>query len=97
MSSSMRGRRSLMGFSLIGAPVLRLEVANPSILKTEHPPRHLIQANRVPSIPFPGSLPWGHFLWPALPELQRSGCTPGAFNPPDAGTHALHLGEARLP
>src|SRR5260370_452205 len=38
MSSSMRWRSGLMGFSLIGAPVLRLECFDPSILKTESPP-----------------------------------------------------------
>ena len=49
MSSSMRRRRSLMGFSLIGgAPVLRLEVANSSILKTEHPPRHPLPITQLP-------------------------------------------------
>src|SRR5262245_66208668 len=38
MSSVMRCRNGLMGVSLIGgSPVLRLEVRNPSILKTERP------------------------------------------------------------
>ena len=50
MSSSMRRRRSLMGFSLIGVVlVLRLSVArgNPSILKTG--PSHHVTARTVPS------------------------------------------------
>src|SRR5215471_7377071 len=38
MSSSMRWRSGLMGFSLIGAPVLRLECLTPRSSKTESPP-----------------------------------------------------------
>jgi hypothetical protein len=41
MSSIMRWRSGLMGLSLIGSPVSRLECLDPSILKTEHPARHL--------------------------------------------------------
>src|SRR6516162_1500356 len=36
----MRWRSGLMGFSLIGAPVLRLECFDPSILKDGEPARH---------------------------------------------------------
>ena len=38
----------LMGISLIGSPVLRLECSDPSILRTEHPPCHLISARARP-------------------------------------------------
>jgi hypothetical protein len=44
MSSSMRWRSGLMGFSLIAAPVLRLECCDPSILKAEPPPVILAQS-----------------------------------------------------
>ena len=47
MSSSMRWRSGLMGFSLIGAPVSRLECFNPSILKAEPPARHQRSINVV--------------------------------------------------
>jgi hypothetical protein len=40
MSSIMRRRSGLMGFSLIGGSCLEVGVLDPSILKTEHPPRH---------------------------------------------------------
>jgi hypothetical protein len=40
MSSIMRRRNGLMGFSLIGGSCLEVGVLDPSILKTEHPPRH---------------------------------------------------------
>src|SRR5689334_12230795 len=50
MSSSMRRRNGLMGFSLIGvSPVLRLECFDPSILKTECPVCHLISVGLNPS------------------------------------------------
>src|SRR5258708_28785241 len=45
MSSIMRRRSGLMGFSLIGFPVLRLECLNPSILKTERPPVTCARSN----------------------------------------------------
>src|SRR5258708_39758173 len=38
MSSSMRWRSGLMGFSLIGGSCLEVGVLDPSILKTERPP-----------------------------------------------------------
>jgi hypothetical protein len=38
MSSSMRWRSGLMGFSLIGGSCLEVGVRDPSILKTERPP-----------------------------------------------------------
>jgi len=41
MSSSMRWRSGLMGFSLIGGSCLEVGVLDPSILKTERPARHL--------------------------------------------------------
>src|ERR1700730_7943049 len=47
MSSSMRWRSGLMGFSLIGAPVSRLGCFNPSILKTEPPPVTSAQSTRL--------------------------------------------------
>ena len=49
MSSSMRRRRSLTGAChSSGAPFLRLKVANPSILKTERPPRHPLPISQLP-------------------------------------------------
>jgi hypothetical protein len=51
MSSSMRRRSGLMGFSLIVAPVLRLECFNPSILKTEPPPVTCAQSIWLLSFP----------------------------------------------
>jgi hypothetical protein len=40
MSSIMRARNGLMGFSLIGVSCLEVGVLDPSILKTERPPRY---------------------------------------------------------
>ncbi|CAN1724183.1 protein of unknown function [Hyphomicrobium sp. 1Nfss2.1] len=40
MSSSMRARSGLMGFSLIGVSCLEVGVLDPSILKTERPFRY---------------------------------------------------------
>ena len=65
-----RWRSGLMDFSLIGAPVLRLECLNPSILKTEHPLRHpcsinvvtSLKARRQPRTAF--SRASGFVLWP---------------------------------
>jgi len=60
-----------MGFSLIGGSCLEVEVANPSILKTEHSPRHPLQLDRLPrpttgsslrAAPSRGS---GFVLWPS--------------------------------
>ena len=48
MSSSMRWRNGLMGFSLIGVSCLEVGVLDPSILKTERPARHLISAGLIP-------------------------------------------------
>jgi hypothetical protein len=47
MSSSMRRRSGLMGFSLIGGSCLEGGVFDPSILKTERPHRHLRSINMV--------------------------------------------------
>src|SRR5712664_2173273 len=47
MSSSMRWRSGLMGFSLIGGSCLEVGVLDPSILKTERPLRHLRSINVV--------------------------------------------------
>ena len=55
MSSSMRARSGLMGFSLIGVSCLEVGVLDPSILKTEGPPRYCTPirwlAHREPSAP----------------------------------------------
>jgi hypothetical protein len=40
MSSSLRWRSRLTGFSLIAVSGLEAAVLDPSILKTERPPRH---------------------------------------------------------
>jgi hypothetical protein len=40
MSSIMRRRNGLMGFVLFGGSSLEVGVLDPSILKTERPPRH---------------------------------------------------------
>jgi hypothetical protein len=45
MSSSMRWRSGLMGFSLIGGSCLEIGVLDPSILKTEHPPVTYARSN----------------------------------------------------
>ncbi len=45
MSSSMRWRSGLMGFSLIGGSCLEVGVLNPSILKTERPPVTCARSN----------------------------------------------------
>src|ERR1700688_4533254 len=50
MSSSMRRRSGLMGFSLIGGSCLEVGVLDPSILKTEHPPRHPRSINVVTAL-----------------------------------------------
>jgi hypothetical protein len=47
MSSSMRRRSGLMGFSLIGGSRLEGGVFDPSILKTECTHRHLRSINMV--------------------------------------------------
>jgi hypothetical protein len=47
MSSSMRRRSGLMGFSLIGGSRPEGGVFDPSILKTERPHRHLRSINMV--------------------------------------------------
>jgi hypothetical protein len=44
MSSSMRWRNGLMGLKLIGVSCLEVGVFDPSIPKTERPPRHLISS-----------------------------------------------------
>jgi hypothetical protein len=45
MSSSMRWRSGLMGFSLIGGSCPEVGVLNPSILKTERPPVTCARSN----------------------------------------------------
>jgi hypothetical protein len=52
MSSIMRARSGLMGFSLIGISCLEVGVLDPSILKTERPPRYPMRFNwlAAPSI-----------------------------------------------
>jgi len=45
MSSSMRWRSGLMGFSLIGGSCLEVGVLDPSILKTERPPVTCARSN----------------------------------------------------
>jgi hypothetical protein len=45
MSSSMRWRSGLMGFSLIGGSCLEVGVLDPSILKTERPPVTRVRSN----------------------------------------------------
>src|SRR5260221_12251154 len=45
MSSSMRRRSGLMGFSLIGGSCLEVGVLDPSILKTERPPVTCARSN----------------------------------------------------
>src|SRR5262245_10010585 len=50
MSSSMRRRSGLMGFSLIGGSCLEGGVFDPSILKTERPHRHLRSINMVSAL-----------------------------------------------
>jgi hypothetical protein len=57
----MRWRSGLMGFSLIGAPVSRLECFNPPILKTEPPARHQRSINALAVLLAYGEHP-GHFL-----------------------------------
>src|SRR5258707_10889052 len=49
MSSSIRWRSGLMGFSLIGGSCLEVGVLDPSILKTEHPLRHHRSITWLPS------------------------------------------------
>jgi hypothetical protein len=45
MSSSMRWRSGLMGFSLIGGSCLEVGVLDPSILETELPPVTCARSN----------------------------------------------------
>jgi hypothetical protein len=53
----MRRRNGLMGFSLIGSSCLEVGVLDPSILKTEHPPRHPRSINVVTSLKAHGQRP----------------------------------------
>src|SRR5260370_23137092 len=76
MSSSMRWRSGLMGFSLIGAPVLRLECFDPSILKTESPPvipaqsAWLLSFRLTANVPAAFSRGSGFVLWCSGDEGQ---------------------------
>ncbi len=65
-----------MDFSLIGAPVLRLECFDPSILKTERPPRHLRSINVVTVLSAYDQHP-GRFL----PRVAGSFCDPERKSP----------------
>src|ERR1700732_1725559 len=81
MSSIMRRRNGLMGFSLIGGSCLEGGVLDPSILKTEHPPRHPRSIKMVTGPHTATSVPLsparaGSFYGPSL-HLPRNSNIPG--------------------
>src|ERR1700732_3378822 len=78
MSSSMRWRSGLMGFSLIGGSCLEVGVLDPSILKTERPPVTRVRSNdycarrNAPDLAAAPSRESGFVLWHEPDQPGRS-------------------------
>src|SRR5580700_1186394 len=73
MSSIMRRRNGLMGFSLIGGSCLEVGVLDPSILKTEHPPRHPSSIKMVTGLNAHGQRPCRLFPRERVRSVAHSG------------------------
>jgi diacylglycerol kinase (ATP) len=86
------GLLSLMGLSLIGVSCLEVGVLDPSILKTERPPRHLISACARPlptHAPARSALPRKRVR--SLTHSHR--CCPGTTNVPSLQPSVMFVGE----
>jgi hypothetical protein len=83
MSSSMRWRSGLMGFSLIGGSCLEVGVLDPSILKTERPPVTCARSNVY----------CGRSMRPTAPQRPPAGA--GSFFDPER-TSGLEIGFSQI-